>query len=228
MRKAVITADIIHSSKMSIEHREWLLKEIEQKLETLYKLPPVMESEMYRGDSFQCQLSTLRLGLRTALILKTFIKSLNPSEVTIVSDKQGIKSQEVFRTKRIFDVRLSLGLGEVISNSTTIGMSDGEAFQLSGRMLDEMKKHKTSFGISTNDDFKEELATESALLDFILFNATALQCEVIYWKLQGITEINIAEKLTIQQAAVNQRSTAGGWQVIEKALKRFETIYAND
>ena len=212
MKKAVITADIIHSSKMSIENKEWLLEKIDQQLKTLYESPDIMQSEMYRGDSFQCQLTDPKLGLKTALILKTFIKSLNP--------------QEASSNKELFDVRISLGLGEVTSSALNPGMSDGEAFHLSGKKLDEMKKQKMSFAISTNDNFKEELATESALLDFILSNTTALQCEVIYYKIYGLTEVAIAEKLKIQQAAVNQRSTAGGWNVIEKVLKRFETIYA--
>jgi hypothetical protein len=213
MKKAIITGDVIHSTKMSIQNRDWLIKEIENKLNTLYKSPLIMQSEIYRGDSFQCQVKS-KLGLKTALVLKTFIKSL--------------RSEDFFDSKEEFDVRLSLGIGEVTSNSIKLGMSDGEAFHLSGRKLDEMKKQKITFAITTNDNFKDELAVESALMDFILSNTTALQCEVIYWKLHGNTEISIAEKLKIQQSAVNQRSTAGGWNVIEKVLKRYETMYDNE
>jgi hypothetical protein len=219
MIKAVITSDIIRSSNMTSENRSWLIEQIDNKLQTLYKVPDsIMESEIYRGDSFQCLIHRPKLALKTALILKTFVKGLIPPNLESSGEKE---------IKRVFNVRMSLAVGEVDAETGKIGTSNGEAFRLSGRKLDEMKKLKQTFCITSNDAFDEELATESVLLNFILAKSTALQSQVLALKLEGITEMGIAEKLNIQQAAVNQRATSGGWHAIDAMVKRFENIYAN-
>lgn len=87
-------------------------------------------------------------------------------------------------------------------------------------------KHKQTIAIRTNDSFNNELDTSFKLLDFILSNATQNQCEVIYYKLQGLTEVEISEKIGVNQSAVNQRSNSSGWSAINSLIQRFESIYA--
>jgi hypothetical protein len=219
MKKAVITADIIQSTKLTIENRNWLNEKINESLIFLNKNPLLnigqVDFEKYRGDSFQCLVHNPKMALRTALLIKTYIKSLYLSEHTV----------GLFTTRKSFDVRLSLALGEVEMETGELATSDGEAFRLSGRRLDDMKKEKRTFYITTNDDYKEELDTESFLLDTLLSSTTALQCEVMYWKIYGQNETWIAESLKINQSAVNQRSTGGGWQAIHKMIKRFDEMY---
>ena len=62
------------------------------------------------------------------------------------------------------------------------------------------------------------------LLDVLLTNATARQCEVLYYKLLGFSESDIAQKLDVNQATVNQHSTAVGWNAIEHTLKYYEQL----
>ena len=143
MRKAVITSDIIQSSTMTVETRNWLIERIDNKLKTLFR-GPIMESEIYRGDSFQCLIHKQRLALKTALVLKTYIKSLGLSyHETILSQKENDKS--AFFAIPTFDVRMSLAVGEVEAETSRIGISNGEAFRMSGQKLYEMKKLKQSF-----------------------------------------------------------------------------------
>lgn len=224
MTGSVITADLVNSSGMSFQQKERLLECIRERLVQLQHSGSITSSQLYRGDSFQCLLLNPAVGLRTALILKTYIKSLDPASFrasTVQEQTAGL----IFIDK-MFDVRVSVGMGEAIQNKTELGLSDGQAFQLSGRKLDEMKKQKLTFAISTEDTYKEELTTLSALLDFILSKTTALQCEVITLKLEGVTETDIAEMLSVQQSAINQRAAAAGWSAIETAVKRFESIYS--
>ena len=68
----------------------------------------------------------------------------------------------------------------------------------------------------------------AVFLDAILSKATALQCEVINLKLLRNTELEIAEILGVRQSAVNQRSSAGGWNAIAAGVNRFRKIYGNN
>jgi predicted transcriptional regulator len=54
---------------------------------------------------------------------------------------------------------------------------------------------------------------------------TALQSEVILWKLSGYTENYIAKQLGINQSAVNQRANSAGWNAINTLVQRFEKLY---
>jgi hypothetical protein len=224
MIHAIITGDVIHSTKMSIEQREWLFKQIANVLKQWDK-DFGMKSETFRGDSFQCLVKKPADALKLALLQKTFIRSLNPSNVYEVRKINSNQKRGMFYPTWIFDARIAIGLGEVDLLTNRLAASGGEAFQLSGQLLDTMKHKKQSLAISTNDKFNEELETEFILLDAIISKTTALQCEVINLKLLGYTEIEIGKQLNIMQSAVNQRSVSGNWNAIESMIKRFEKIY---
>lgn len=227
MTKAVITADIVHSSKMTNEERKLLYTKVEEVLRVTdqdFKT----KSEIYRGDSFQCLVQHPKLALRVALIIKTFIRSLNLSEAHEVRSITGKRpKQTIIFPLWLFDVRMAIGIGNVEMPMHNLSNSDGTAFQLSGRLLDELKDSKQRFAIASNDHNQKHLEIEAALLDAIIGKATALQCEVIYYKLLYYTETQIAKELNVQQAAVNQRSISGNWNVINRFVKYFEDIYAH-
>jgi hypothetical protein len=223
MNKAVITADIIHSSRVSAMHKQWLYQSITGALR-LYDSDFGMKSEVYRGDSFQCLVDNCRNALRAGLVIKTFIRSLNPLEGERNTQKD---TREAGIPVWIFDVRMGIGIGNVDLKMKSLATSNGPAFQLSGRLLDEMKATKNRLAIASNDTYSNELNMESILLDTIISKTSALQCEVINLKLLGYTEIEIARRLKIQQSAVNQRSVSGNWNAINKMVEHFEKIYSN-
>lgn len=225
MKKAVITGDIIHSTRMEEESRKLLSQAIARFLKELEKVFKV-RSEMFRGDSFQCLVPNVQDALRVALLIKTKIRSLNPSALHSVKAKsKPLKSKSVYLTTWVFDARLAIGIGEVPKTVRDLATTSSEAFFLSGHLLDEMKSRKQSLDIDTVDKYRDELEIEMLLLDNIIAKTTAMQCEVIYWKLWGYSEIDIANKLGIGQSAVNQRSNAGSWNSIDAMVERFETIY---
>jgi hypothetical protein len=224
-KRAVITGDIIQSTQMRADERKVLVKAIAGTLKQLDKEYD-MRSEMYRGDSFQCLVKNPANALRVALIIKTFIRSSNPSERGDLTKKtRTLYTVPMMFPVWIFDARIAVGIGKVDRVIKTLGTAGGEAFLLSGHLLDELKSTKQSFGIGTKDDQTQELQTEALLLDHIISRTTALQCEVIMWKLQNHTEMEIAKKLKIHQSAVNQRSNSAGWNAISAVIKRFEQIY---
>lgn len=223
--KAVITGDIVESTKLTAEDRAWLIKSLQRTLKTWDK-DFGTQSEIYRGDSFQCLVHEPMNALRLAVLIRTYIRSLNPSEVYDIYKKKNPANLKSFAATRwMFDARMAIGIGQIDKPTGNIKTSDGEAFQLSGRELDTLKSGRQMMAIRTNDEYSEELDTEIQMLDFILGKATAMQCEVINLKLLGYTEIEIAKDLKIGQSAVNQRSVSGGWNVINRAVDRFEAIY---
>ena len=213
MIKAVITADIIQSTEMTDSARVLIytaVKDVLNRTDKDYN----MQSEMYRGDSFQCLINNPKDGLRVALLIRTFIKSI-------------LTKETLHTRKQTFDARMALGIGGISLKTNNVITSDGEAFQLSGRLLDELKRAKAKFGIVTKDDFNNELNIESLLLDTIITELSPLQSEVIYYKLLDYNETEIAKKLKVNQSAINQRSVSGNWKVINKMVEHFEKIYSN-
>ena len=224
MIHAIITGDVIQSTRMNVEYRDWLFKQIASALKQWDK-DFGMRSETFRGDSFQSLVKKPSDALKLALLQKTYIRSLNPSDIYEFGKKNTANRKGILLPTWIFDARIAIGIGNVDLLANRLAGSGGEAFQLSGHLLDKIKNKKQSLAISTNDQFKEELETEFILLDALISKTTALQCEVINRKLLGYTEIEIAKKLDIMQSAVNQRSNSGNWNAIESMIKRFEIIY---
>lgn len=220
---AVITGDIIRSTQLTTASQTMLIDGLNASLQQWSK-DYNMRYEIYRGDSFQCLLPNEHEALRLMLLLKTFIKSLNPNESSEASKSNNTKPG-LLVPNLDFDARIALGIGNIDSNSTKLGQTNGQAFILSGHTLDELKNQKQTLAIATADSHHEELQTELILLDFIVSRMTALQSEVILWKLSGYTESYIAKQLGINQSAVNQRANSAGWNAINTLVQRFEKLY---
>lgn len=225
--KAVITGDIIHSKRMDNAVLLSLFKSIKDSLK-IWDKDFNMISEMFRGDSFQCFINTPEEALRIALIIKTYIRSLNPHEVFDVIKETDINNKKKMAyTNWMFDVRIGIGVGEVDLITNTLANSNGIAFHLSGQALDGLKNSKQHIAINTIDNYSNEWLTEIVMLDALISKTSSLQCEVLYLKLLGYTEIQIAQRLNIGQSAVNQRSVSGNWHAINTMVKRFENVYIN-
>jgi hypothetical protein len=167
MLKAVITGDIIQSTKLTPEQRQSLLENIERNLKILDEVYK-MKSEIYRGDSFQCLLNTEN-ALIVALIIKTYIRGLNPSVLyDLQSRKEPLKKNSIFYTNYIFDARIAIGIGETEETNKKLASSNGQAFLISGHLLDEIKNTKQTLIIGSSDEYNDELETESILLDAII------------------------------------------------------------
>jgi hypothetical protein len=237
--KAVITGDIIHSTKMPDKYRQDLLLGLDNAMGS-WKADYKFKYEIYRGDSIQCLFHQSKYALRVALMIKSYIKSaplMFPDLFERGDGKSSKYEYERFYQYRMktagfmrplfSDCKLSVGIGTIEKESTKLALSSGEAFILSGRALDDYK-NKQTFGVHTKDKYAQELITESTLLDFILSKATPSQSEVVLWKLLEHTEPDIAANININQSAVNQRSNAAGWNAINTMVQRFETIYAHE
>lgn len=217
---SVITGDIINSSGLEKSVRKVVYQKLEQFIFELERGDFNLKGETNHGDWFQCLLSKPVYSLRIALLIKAYLRSLplNQFQPSIKFAKNKMKNDGPL------DVRISIGLGDIDFISSRVGASDGSAFRISGRLLEKIKKQSQTLQaqVEGKEELNEQLHTLFVMLDFILSKTTALQCEVILRKLQGKKEIEIANELGVLQSAVNQRSTAAGWNVIETALNHFE------
>ena len=220
MKSGVITGDIVDSSKISPKVREALYKGLEAYFKILENKKKGFKAETNQGDWFQAYCKDVSQILRYALLIKTWLKSFPVEDGNLKFKKEMPKS---------VDARMTLGIGEVDFLSSRLGNSDGAAFRLSGRLLEKIKKTSRTLAVEVEDkkEINQELEVMFQMLDFIIGKTTSLQCQVIHRKLQGMKETEIAAELKILQSAVNQRSTAAGWNVIETALNRFEFVIAS-
>lgn len=219
-----ISADVISYTSLSEENKRFLEKSINQLITLLsdkFKEQHFF-GRLVQGDYIECAFTSPEYALRIALLLKTFIKSLN-------FENLNQKNREL---KYFLDhgIRLAAAIAPLIRLDKTKGIIDGEAIYLSGRTIKNLSSSdkerivikQTMFFRSTDLNLEEQTDMVFSLLDVIISGCSAKQCEVVFYKLLDFTEKEIAKKLEKYQSTISQHSTAAGWLAIEKAVNYFE------
>ncbi|MGA8853446.1 MAG: hypothetical protein WB492_04635 [Christiangramia sp.] len=212
---AVISADLLSSSSYSKELLEKVLVVLNREFDALQKNSEKDPGfRIFRGDSFQGIVYDPENALNIALGLKTAINRLH---------LHGGDAHKAF--KKEADLRLAIGIGSYDFKRDSILEANGQAFQFSGRTLDEMKKAGRKLQLMTpSENINNEFDTSLFLFDTISDKWSTASAEVIYYLLKGFKETEIAEELEISQSAVNQRKKAAGWDAIEALLSRYQNI----
>jgi hypothetical protein len=230
VNNATISADIIASTSLINNELEDLSAKINELFELLKKKHNVDNERQFfgrliKGDYIECFLENPQTALRTALLLKTLVKSFLSESLQ--------KNGGAYRRRMLFQtygIRISIAVGKMSQVNIKEGILNGEAIYRSGRRIEEQhtsNKQKvivknTLFFDSDNDFTSDLFESIVGLLDTILNKATARQSEVIYLKLLGGSEKEIADVLKVSQPSVNQQSRAVGWNAIERALHFYE------
>lgn len=219
---SVFSGDVIASTSLSKQdkiHVEKELSRLIQELTTHFDL----YGRVIKGDYLECALPFAAHGLAATLATKAFVKTID------VDDKAYSDKRNRVRLFQSYGIRVALSYGELSRFSAKDGVMDGEAIYLSGRAISGSSTHdkervvikNTLFFESKNKELTKNMAPIMALLDVLLNKATSRQCEVVYHKLLGKSEDEIAELLGINQSVVNQHSTSVGWNAIEQAVSYF-------
>ncbi|SHG34411.1 hypothetical protein SAMN05444483_10976 [Salegentibacter echinorum] len=211
---AVITADLIDSSLYSRTLLNNVLKVLNAEFDNVQQECPNddLKFKIYRGDSFQGVTTNLKLALQIALRLKSCLNKIKVE-----------REEEVSRV----DAKFAIGIGSFDFKAATLAESNGQAFQFSGRTLDEMKNDTRRIRLkTTSENINAEFEASLFLLDAIMEKWSRASAEVVYYLLLEMKETEIAEALSISQSAVNQRKKACGWEAISVLLKRFKTTVA--
>lgn len=212
---AVLSADLLSSSSYPKELLEQTIRALNREFRELEKLTvPSSEFEIYRGDSFQGVIYAPEEALQFALRIKTAINRLHLN-----------KSESNKAFKREVDLKLAIGIGTYDFKRDSILESNGQAFQFSGRTLDEMKKDNRKLRLKTpSENINDEFNASLFLFDTLSDKWSTASAEVIYYLLKSFKETEIASELGISQSAVNQRKKAAGWDAIDVLLQRYKKV----
>ena len=113
------------------------------------------------------------------------------------------------------------------------GIMDGDAIYKSGRKIAEYSTtgkeriiiKNTLYFISDDAVINKLVNTMLVFVDFLFKKATFKQLQVLYYKLQGLKDPEIAEFLGLGTTSVNQRSTALGWNAVAEMLDVYENYF---
>jgi len=216
---AVITGDIVNSSKMSEEEKSNIQNWFDQLTGNAILLKP----KFFRGDSFQLAVKP-ESALTLALKCRAELRSQNERN----------------------DARISIGIGEVTTWNEDVLLSNGPAFERSGKNLDELKGKGLRIIIVTgNEELDKELETYCFMADSLIKKMTSVQANVVYYKLEGmfrkqsedvlnitgvtttttsLPQEQIGVVLGISQPAVSKALKAANWKAIQKFLERYKQI----
>lgn len=158
--KAVITADIVNSTKIEETNRYLLVDELDNIIQDLKRLSS-LRCEMYRGDSFQVLVDDVKYCLEIAVLIRL-----------------GLKKSNLLKNTKL-DARMAIGVGDVSYEHEQVILSDGEAFRLSGRTFDKLNKRRLLIATNIND-VDEPLNVMLAFIDELLEGLSYTQSKYLY------------------------------------------------
>ena len=200
---AVVTGDLVDSSKAPATDRDRVLKEMRSVFRSVETdITGLGDFQIFRGDSFQTVLEEPAHALKTALLLRC-------SCLLQVG----------------LDMRLAVGVGSVEYRSRkSVGEGIGPAFTLSGHSLDEMRDPRRLVIATQDDAVNSEMNALTALLDAVVDGWSTNAIVTVTKRLHGKKQQAIADELKISQSAVNQRLAVAHWWAIEAAAERWHTV----
>ncbi|MEP6583610.1 MAG: hypothetical protein ABJA90_05070 [Ginsengibacter sp.] len=196
--QAVITGDIVNSTRLSPANEKTLLKSLEQILKP-------NKYEFYRGDSFQVLIKEAGNSLRIALLCRTVAISIKEKTET--------------------DVKVSIGLGEVEDNIKTLGSAKGEAFIISGRAFDSIEQTNARLIISVGHTMANlSFQIIADYINSIYSKMTSKQAKVIFQLLKGGLQQDVVKTLKKSKSTISQHANSGRWSEIEKLISQYELL----
>ena len=211
----IVSCDVIGSTSLDRDALIQLRNDIYSKLfRDIDALCPGFWGRVVRGDTIECCLDIPWKVFRAALLIKCwFLEWGEHHHVSLGMKKWG--------------VRYSIGIGPMRLIDRKEDIMDGEAIYLAGRNLDYISERGSdaAFSMYSNEeDVNSLIHNNIQLIDWIIAHATERQLPILYNRLMGLTEIEIARNLSISQGAVNQRARNAGWPCIKQTLAVLEHL----
>lgn len=203
----VLTGDIVGSTRIEGGDRDLLLSLIKNLLLQNAR-PEEGATDIFRGDSFQLVLPTATSAAKAAIAIRSGLMCNTP---------------ETFST--LWDARISVGIADEGYRGLDVGMSDGEAFRLSGRKLDDMKDARLCIQTEI-ESFNSELAVETAFVDDIVSHWTRNQAFVAHQFCRAIPRPSkeIAKDLNVSNQRVSQLYHSAKMPLLLPFFSRFENM----
>lgn len=203
---AIITGDIVDSTKLNLAERDVMINALQSIPEMLSTFDDV-SIEIFRGDSFQLQINKAEMAAKVAIAIRAWLRS-----------------QKEFSGKEPLDARIAIGIGGADYESESVSTSDGEAFRLSGRLLDKMQKSRLAVAtpwLLVND----ELRLSTAFVDDIISSWTQNQSKIMLLRLQtSKSHLELARILDVSRQMVDKSLKSSKEELIESYIDRFERL----
>ncbi len=202
---AIITGDIVNSTKLTVEGREIMLNNLQLIPEVLSPIQEV-SIEIFRGDSFQVGISNASSALRCALAIRAWLRSHKDHRC------------------KILDARIAIGIGTLDYESDALSTSDGEAYRLSGRLLDDMNKSRLEIKTPWHE-VNEELKLSTAFADDIVNSWSQNQSKIILQRLITMkNHVELSLEIGISRQMVDKSLKAAKEDLIEAYIRRYEVL----
>lgn len=185
---SVITGDIIQSRKTG---PGWL-PVLKKALSTEGSSPG--KWQIYRGDSFQLEVTDPTRAFFAVIHIKSSIKTIAK-----------------------LDVRMAIGIGDKEYDRHKITESSGEAFINSGEKFETLKKAKQTLAIKTPwPDFDREMNVFFKLASIPMDDWTPNSAKVVQLltRFDGLTQKKLANKLAVSQPSVSERQRRSHYEEI--------------
>lgn len=214
-RAAVLTGEVIASNAIAV--RGNVPGVLEEAFAAVARIDGALVKpfEIYRGDSFQGVVHTAH-AVRVATIVRARLRAIATS-----SDAAADR----------IDARVAIGIGRIDRTQQRAVVSDGEAFRLSSRALDELTAAKEGrrLRVDTADargDDGPDLAAQ--LLDPIVLRWSRPAAEAVYAVLTDAktTQAELAERLHVSQPAISQRLKSARLRDVRKLLGLYASTVA--
>ena len=212
---ATLSAGIVRSTSLQTEDLIVLRNRLFNLLDELEGDYRGFWARIVKGDSIECFIPEHRYALRIAVLLKLFVKmQADKCECSEMLQKYGI--------------RFSIGMSRMVYENRKEDIIDGPAIYLSGRNLDTISHKANVYSIVEMDGAPEEVScfldSYVAMVSNLVDSYSVKKAEVVYYKLLGLKEREISERLGIFQSSVNTRSTNAQWGLLNTAIKDFENM----
>lgn len=208
---AVISGDIVRSSRLEREAREELPRILKQAAAALREflgeaIP--LDIDIYAGDSWQLLLSRPGAALRAAVFLRAYL----------LDRADGV------------DTRVAVAVGSIdFVPGERVSEGDGDAFRLSGRLLQESHPGRRMWFASSQLPDAGLWDVAFALIDALATKTwTPRRARAVSGAVRGWVHSRIADLWTppVKQPTVARGLEEASWPAVEFAIERFEQEFA--
>ncbi|GDY25525.1 hypothetical protein [Agarivorans sp. Toyoura001] len=202
---AVLTGDLVGSSELSSEDFAKVLQRLSEHLAQASEQYQC-RYEIFRGDAFQLVLNDPRNALECALSIRLGLKAY------------GSNAQN-------FDARIGIGIGKIDPLAEYVSRSNGEAFILSGRGLDSLKRHYLGI-FNNNEQFVQRIALLTKFADRQIQELTVRQAKALflYWQLAEPSHAALAEQLSSSRVNATKLLNQSQYQLLDEYKHFFKQL----
>ncbi|MBX7122209.1 MAG: hypothetical protein K1X42_08760 [Opitutaceae bacterium] len=208
---AVITGDIVKSSRLSVSHRRWLVSELKRAstaARRVFGAIVPLPLDQFRGDGWQILVTSPGRSLRVGLFLRAWLMAEAPDSFHL-------------------DTRVAIGVGSIsLMPGSRVSRGDGEAFQRSGRALDRLREPRRLALVwpETIGPAAETLMVLAPVLDALVQGWTPVQARALVGRLSGLTQERIVRKWPepVTRQAIARILARAHWPVVRAVLDWLE------